>query len=146
MSDVARRVVPAMLLGRVLAFSLPATTLPVIMRCCRVASTTFDAVDVIDAIRAVERVWRVMPRGSGTCLTRSVWRVFAGRRAGLPLQFVIGVRLTSTKQLEAHAWLELKGALFREGNAQTPVGFTRLFEHPSTSASSAPVPAELRFG
>jgi len=145
MSEVSHVVVPAMFTGRVLALALRISTLPAIMNRCQLAPRRLDVDDVVDAMTSVERVWRLLPRGSGTCLTRSVWRAHAGRRAGLPLRFVIGVRMTSTKQIKAHAWLELDGALFMEAKPETPAGFTRMFEHPTTMTTTAPLLADLQF-
>ena len=140
------RVVPALVAAR--AVVVPAvrlTTLPTMMRWCRVVGQRSDSNAVVEVIGRIEAVWRRLPRGSGTCLTRSLWRLYAGRRAGLPLHFVIGVRMSATKEVEAHAWLELDGELFMEADPAVPAGFTRAFEDPSISTTMR-VPSNAVFG
>jgi hypothetical protein len=70
--------------------------------------------DARSAVAAVEAVlWR-LPRGRGTCLTRALGRALALRLHRVPFVFVLGVRRGTNGGPEAHAWLELAGAPWRE--------------------------------
>jgi hypothetical protein len=53
--------------------------------------------------RAVRRAYRVSPF-EGTCLRRSLVRYWLGRRGGLPVELVIGVKPGAS--FGAHAWIE----------------------------------------
>jgi hypothetical protein len=100
------------------------------------AENVFTAADVAAAVAAVDSVMRRLPRGGGTCLTRSLARLWAGRGLGLPLRFVLGVR-TVDGAVQAHAWLELSGEPFAEKDPHKLQAFQRIYEHPPGAASSA---------
>ncbi len=130
MADVTRQVIPALLLARMLA--VPAVRLlplSVIVQRCTLGPPPSARDDVVAAIQRGEAVLRRIPRSSGTCLTRSIARLCAGRRAGLALRFVLGVRRDDAGAVEAHAWLELDGALFMEADPNVPCLFAPIFSH-----------------
>ena len=86
------------------------------------------AIDVDDAVVVIlnfEAGLRRLPRGTGTCLTRSLWRAIALRRAGIAVDFVLGVRTDAAGRPEGHAWLELHGAPFLERRPENLAHFAR---------------------
>lgn len=86
--------------------------------------------DAVAVVESFEAAMRVLPRGTGTCLTRSLWRCIALRRAGIPIHFVLGVRLDEARRPQAHAWLELHGAPFLERRPENLQHFSRIFADP----------------
>ncbi len=86
-----------------------------------------DARALEDVARAVDVVVRRLPRGRGTCLHRALARLWAARALGVPAHLVIGVR-TDSGAVQAHAWLELQGALYLEEDPTLPPQFQRLYD------------------
>ena len=66
-----------------------------------------------------------------TCLYRSLVRYRVLRRRGLDVRFVVGAGAAKRGDFEAHAWLELDGAVF----AEEPRAFQVLFRYPATETS-----------
>jgi hypothetical protein len=124
----AVRLVPALLAARaVVPVAVRAVSLPQLLQRAPVRrdEPTVDVDDAAAVIVAFEAGLRRLPRGTGTCLTRSLWRAIALRRAGVAVDFVLGVRAGATGQPEGHAWLELRGAPFLEARPENLAHFTR---------------------
>lgn len=59
--------------------------------------------------RAVDRAARIIPRA--TCLVKALAAQAILTRAGFHPKLELGVARSETKEFEAHAWLELDGAI-----------------------------------
>ncbi|HVT38808.1 MAG TPA: lasso peptide biosynthesis B2 protein [Gemmatimonadaceae bacterium] len=63
----------------------------------------------------VDRVLRALPwPWHHTCLKRAATLFYLLRRSGYPVELRVGVRREPGKELEAHAWLTLRGEPFLE--------------------------------
>lgn len=82
--------------------------------------------DLIDTLAA--RVLRNRAHPRNTCLQRALSRYVLFRRRGVDVDFAMGVR-PGDGPVTGHAWLELRGEVFREREA---VDCARTFRYPNT--------------
>ena len=83
-------------------------------------------IDLLDTLAAHVLRNRAHPRN--TCLQRALSRYVLFRRRGVDVDFVMGVR-PGEGPVTGHAWLELRGEVFREREA---VDCIRTFRYPSS--------------
>lgn len=119
----ALRVAVPLLAGRAVApFVARFVPLPAALSRARVGVGVVDKDVAAEVVAGVEAMLRAFPRGSGTCLTRTLGRAYALRRVGLPVRFVLGVRSVDGEP-EGHSWLELDGAPFLEPRTSNLAAF-----------------------
>jgi hypothetical protein len=138
---VAARMVPALVAARaVVPWAVRTVSLPALLdrASLKVDEPPVPFADAVAVIEALEAWWRRLPRGTGTCLTRSLWRAIALRRGGIAVDFVLGVRADAAGRPEGHAWLEIAGAPVLERNPAHLVRFQRAWTH----AAGRPLPSE----
>jgi hypothetical protein len=126
--------VPALLLGRaVVPLAVRTVSLPSLLARARLreAEPAPPDDDVVAVIAAFESVLRLLPRGTGTCLTRTLWRAIALRRVGFAVDVVIGVRLDPHGRPEGHAWLERDGVPFLERRPEQLARFRPAWRDPA---------------
>jgi hypothetical protein len=131
-SHAVVRLLPALVAARaVVPLAVRAVSLPDLLARAplNVAEPAVAVLDAVAVVRRFEAALRVLPRASGTCLTRSLWRAIALRRAGVPVDFVLGVRTDARGHPEGHAWLELDGAPLLERRPEELVHFARAWTH-----------------
>jgi hypothetical protein len=137
-SRAAARLLPALVAARaVVPLAVRTVALPTFLQRAPVRTSEPPVVidDAIAVIRGFEATLRRLPRGTGTCLTRSLWRVVALRRGGIPVDFVLGVRADPRGRPVGHAWLELDGAPFLELRPEQLRHFARAWTHPARGGS-----------
>ena len=88
--------------------------------------TCTSELDLIDTLAA--RVLRNRAHPRNTCLQRALSRSVLFRRRGVDVDFAMGVR-PGEGPVTGHAWLELRGEVFREREA---VDCTRTFRYPGS--------------
>lgn len=140
---VAARLLPALVAARaVVPLAVRATSLPSLLQHAPL-NTDEAPVDIDDAVRVIEgfeAALRRFPRGTGTCLTRTLWRAIALRRAGVAVDVVLGVRKDAAGRPEGHAWLEREGAPFLERRPEHLAQFARAWcDRAVTAPRSTPV-------
>lgn len=131
LGDIARVALP-LLAGRAAApFVARFVPLPAALARARPAARRAVDVDVAaEVVVGVEGLLRTFPRGGGTCLTRTLGRAFALRRAGIPVCFVLGVRSVDGAPV-GHAWLTLDGLPFLEPNVDNLRHFQVVWQDPA---------------
>jgi hypothetical protein len=125
---IAARLLPALVAARaVVPLAVRATSLPALLRRAPLnrAEAPVDVDDAVAVIEAFEAALRLLPRGTGTCLTRTLWRAIALRRGGIAVDVVLGVRKDAAGRPEGHAWLERDGAPFLERRPENLAHFSR---------------------
>ena len=98
------------------------------------------AAKVDDALLArwVERVLYALPGPwHHTCLRRATVLYGLLRRAGRPVELVIGVRRDAAGGVAAHAWLERDAAPYLEADPAIPARHTVLARFPDDDSPSA---------
>lgn len=103
--------------------------LPRALQFAVVKGPALDVEVAAEVVVGVEALLRLFPKGGGTCLTRSLARAFALRRAGVPVRFVLGVRTDAHGEAAGHSWLELKGAPFLEARVENLRAFQVVYVH-----------------
>jgi hypothetical protein len=137
--------VPALVAARaVVPIAVRTVSLPQLLQraALRHDERAVDLDDAIAVILSFEAGLRRVPRASGTCLTRSLWRTIALRRAGIAVDFVLGVRTDAAGRPEGHAWLELGGQPLLERRPAELVHFARAWCHRGCPAAHDDQPAE----
>jgi hypothetical protein len=104
-------------------------------------ATTRSPVTVAQETALAELVDAILHRLPGpwrhTCLKRAAVLFHLLRRAGRPVQLLIGVRRESDGRLQAHAWLARGGETYLEPNPEMPARHSVLATFPEGAGSQA---------
>ena len=79
---------------------------------------------------SVRRVARIVP--DATCLTRALALQVILARRGIPVELVLGVSRSASKEFLAHAWLEKDGQILIGGSERKIDSYSRLATYGST--------------
>lgn len=95
-------------------------------------SESDEPVDMQRLAWSVRRTSRIVPMA--TCLTRALALQAILARRGVPVELVLGVSRSASKEFLAHAWLEMDGQIIIGGSERKIGSYSRLATYGATSA------------